>query len=199
MTRTRIGSLLVTLLLSACVTINIYFPAAQAQEAAEAIVEDILQKAPVAPKVNVPPEGQGSALPGPSLGERLLDFLVPAARAAQPDFNVDTPEVRRIQAGLKRRHAALAPYFASGAIGFTQDGRVAVRDQQAVPLKERGRVKTLVAQDNDQRDALYRAIAAANGHPEWEGQVRSVFARTWIDKAGAGWYYRNAQGQWVRK
>ena len=34
------------LLLAACVTINIYFPAAQAEQAAELIVEDILGKQP---------------------------------------------------------------------------------------------------------------------------------------------------------
>lgn len=41
----KIGSMLATLFfLAACVTINIYFPAAQAEEAAGRIVDDILGK-----------------------------------------------------------------------------------------------------------------------------------------------------------
>jgi hypothetical protein len=29
--------------------------------------------------------------------------------------------------------------------------------------------------------------------------VRGVFARTWIDKANPGWWYRDANGRWVKK
>ncbi len=195
--RAAFGTLISALLLSACVTINIYFPAAQAKEAADRIVEDILQAAP-APA----PAYQGSSLPASRplawMG-RLLDLLVPPAHAAQPDFAVDSPAIRKAQASLKARLPALAPYFAQGAVGLARDGRVAPRDPAAVPLRERGRVNDLVQQDNADRDRLYQAIAQANGHPEWEPDIRSVFARTWIEKAEPGWWYQNAAGSWVRK
>lgn len=39
----KLGSAIATLIvLAACVTVNIYFPSAQAEEAAERIVEDVL-------------------------------------------------------------------------------------------------------------------------------------------------------------
>jgi hypothetical protein len=41
-------------------------------------------------------------------------------------------------------------------------------------------------------------VAVANGHPEWEGQIRDVFARQWIDSARAGWWYQ-AGGSWKQK
>lgn len=195
----RLGSLMLTVLLTACVTINIYFPAAQAQEAAEMIVEDILQKAPSTP---VPKGDKGAALDTDSRfgwAETVLDFVVPSAHAAQPDFSVNTPQIRQLQASLKQRHAALAAYFDKGAVGFTHDGRVAIRDAKSIGLRDRAKVKKLLDADNRERDALYQAIAAANGHPEWEGQVRDVFARTWIDKAQSGWYHRTASGSWMRK
>lgn len=203
MKTTRLGSLIFTLFLSACVTINIYFPAAQAQEAAEKIVEDILEKVPAKPKVQPPATNdKGAALERKASTawlEPVLDFFVPAAHAAQPNFSVNTPEIRRIQAGLKQRHGALSPHFRSGAIGLTQDGMVAVRDPNAISLRDRAKVNKLVADENRGRNALYTAIAKANGHPEWKGDVQAVFARTWIDKAERGWWYRKVGGRWAQK
>ena len=207
MKATRISTLMLTLFLTACVTINIYFPAAEAKEAAEKIVEDILQSTPTQPnikqkEVNPPADDKSSQLHGgadTTWGQTVLDFVIPGAHAARPNFSVDSPEIRRLRASLKKRHGALAPFFRSGAIGFTQDGRVAVRDAKAVSLRDRKRLDTLVAQENRDRNALYKAIAKANGHPEWERDVRAVFAKTWIDKAEAGWWYRKSSGQWARK
>lgn len=199
-----ISTVFSTLLLSACVTINIYFPAAQAKEAAEAIVEDILKGAPVAPEIKqMPADESGAALDSAPRAaawfEAVLDFLMPTAQAAQPDFSVNTAEIRRIQAGLKQGQAALNGYFDKGAIGFTHDGQIAVRDAKAVSLKDRARLNQQVAEANKGHSQLYRAIAAANGHPEWEKDVRAVFAKTWIDKAKKGWFYRTADGQWKQK
>lgn len=192
------GGLLAMLLLSACVTINIYFPAAQAEQAAERIVEDILGKE----KPPAAGDDKGAALEPRSHGgyaALILDFFVPAAQAATPDFNVDTPQIRKLQAAMKQRHGQLKPYYRSGAIGFTRDARVAVRDASAIPLKVRNRVKKLVAAESRDRDALYRAIAAANGHPEWEPEIRATFARTWVQKADAGWWYQDSAGRWQQK
>jgi len=189
--------------LSACVTINIYFPAAQAQEAAEKIVEDILsgseeRRAPT-PAPTRRDEQSSAALPVfGELAGRLLNFLVAPVHAA-PNFSVDSPEIRKIQASLKNRHSSLKPFYASGAIGFAKDGTVAVRDDSKVPLKERGRLKGLVTAENQDRNALYRAIAVANGHPEWERDVRQTFAETWVQQASTGWWYQNPKGQWVKK
>lgn len=203
MKTTHLGALIFTLFLGACVTINIYFPAAEAREAAEKIVEDILQKVPAKPKVQPPAADDKGAsrernMPATRLGS-VLDFFVPSAHAAKPNFSVDTPEIRRIQASLKRRHGALSPYFRSGAIGLTGDGRVEVRDPKAISLRDRAKVNKLVARENSDRNALYTAIAKANGHPEWKADVQAVFARTWIDKAAKGTWYRKGNGKWARK
>lgn len=207
MKTTRISTLVFTLFLTACVTINIYFPAAEAKEAAEKIVEDILQTEPTQPnikqeEVKPPADDKRSALEqetATAWAEPVVNFFIPVAHAAKPNFSVDSPEIRRLQASLKKRHGALVPFFRSGAIGFTQDGRVAVRDAKAVSLRDRKRLDQLVAQENSDRNSLYKSIAKANGHPEWEKDVRAVFAKTWIDKAEGGWWYRKSNGQWARK
>ncbi len=201
----RLGSTFAsTVLLAACVTVNIYFPAAQAQEAADRIVGDILGDKPGAekkPEDDSKPGGETSkeVLQRRSLAAELIDFFVPPAQAAQPDFSVNTPEIRSLEASMKSRHRSLAPHYASGAIGFTQDALVGVRDLGAVPLKQRAKARKLVAAENRDRNRLYKAIANANGHPEWEKDVRAVFARSWVKKAQSGWWYQDSGGQWVRK
>ncbi len=199
MMKKPLGLLMMLVMLSACVTINIYFPAAQAQEAAERIVDDILQTGPTPRVKQMPAEDdkQGSLQTQGLMGS-ILDFLIPPAHAAQPNFSVETPEIRKIQASLKSRHGSLEPFYDSGALGFSDDGRLAVHNDKAVSLKDRTRMKQLMDQENADRDRLYQAIAEANGQPQWEQQVRDVFADTWINKAKGGWWYRK-DGKWMKK
>jgi len=75
-----------------------------------------------------------------------------------------------------------------------------VRDPNAAPLAERATVKRLVAEDNRDRTSLYAEIARANGHAEWEADIRKTFARRWIETgANPGWYYQDAGGKWMQK
>lgn len=121
-----------------------------------------------------------------------------AARAAA-NLEINTPAIAALQQSQQARHPQLLPYYTSGAVGLTRDGMVAVRDASLVPLPQRARVNELVADENRDRVALYREIARANGHPEWEADIRATFAERWILKAPAGWYVQNASGGWVRK
>lgn len=127
----------------------------------------------------------------------LLAFAGSALAAA--DLEVNTPAISAIKASMQARHGKLAPFYASGAVGLTRDGNVALRDASLVPLAERQSVNGAVADENRDRAALYREIARANNHPEWEAEVRGTFAQRWIDKAAGGWWVQNAGGAWVKK
>ena len=48
-------------------------------------------------------------------------------------------------------------------------------------------------------ESLYKAIAAANGHPDWFAQIKSTFAKRWVSNAQAGWWYQSANGSWKKK
>jgi hypothetical protein len=124
---------------------------------------------------------------------------VTALAVAQANLEINTPAVAAIQKSMQERHAQLLPLYTSGAVGLTRDGNVALRDANAVPLAQRAQVNALIAAENQDRAALYREIARANGRPEWESDIRTTFAQRWIDKAQAGWYYQNTSGAWVRK
>ncbi len=186
-------------LVSACVTINVYFPAAAAEKAADRIIEEVWgedAKGKQADQSSEPTSSNGW-IPGTILA-RLLDLLIPAASAQQADLDISTPSINAIQASMQGRHNQLKPAYDSGAVGLTADGLVQVRDPKAVPLKNRQRVNRLVADENRDRNALYREIARANGHPEWEADIRATFARRWIQNARRGWWYRSASG-WRQK
>ena len=118
---------------------------------------------------------------------------------AQANLEINTPAIAALQASMQQRHGQLAGFYASGAVGLTRDGNIALRDANAVPLPQRQQVNSLIAAENQDRAALYREIARANGKPEWENDIRSTFAQRWIQKAQPGWYYQNASGVWTRK
>ena len=133
------------------------------------------------------------------LGWLALLLLLAGNAWAQANLEVNTPAVAALQSSMQKRHAELAPLYGNGAVGLTRDGFVALRDANAVPLARRQQVNGLVAAENQDRSALYREIARANGRPEWENDIRTTFAQRWIDKAQGGWYYQNNSGAWTRK
>ena len=129
----------------------------------------------------------------------FLAFLTSSAVLAAADLEVNTPAISSLKQTMQDRHGQLAAFYASGAVGLTRDGLIAVRDAGLIPLSERQKANSLVADENKDRSAMYREIARANGHPEWEDEVRSTFAQRWISKAASGWWYQNGSGNWVKK
>ena len=183
---------------SACVTINVYFPAAAAEQAADKIIEEVWGD-DVDKPITEQSSGAGSFVGSASrISFLIINWLIPAAHAQQANLDISSPAVGKIEASMRARHAQLLPHYNSGAIGLTANGLVAVRDAKSIPLSARKSVKRLVADDNRDRSALYREIAAANGHPEWEAQIQATFARRWIDLAQSGWYYQSG-GSWKAK
>ena len=184
------------LALAACVTVNVYFPAAAAEKAADRIIEDVW-----GPDKEAKPAGNEQSSIGQAAGSVLvaaLDFVIPAAHA-QADIDISSPAIRALTASMKGRAGELNPFFSSGAIGLTADGLVEIRDANAVALADRNRLRKLVADENADRNSLYREIATANGNPDWEADIRSTFAQRWVANARAGWYYKSNAGAWTQK
>ena len=186
------------LFLAACVTINVYFPAEAAEKAADRIIRDVYGEPSLETETPMEPQSSIQSREWPSAGMVLLNWFVTPAQA-KADISVNTPAIQQLQASMEKRHKQLAPYYKSGAVGMTRDGEVTLRDQKLVPLKDRNAVKSLLSKENDDRSALYREIASANGHPEWEPEIRNTFAKRWVSNAPSGWWYMNTQGAWVQK
>ncbi|MDP1939025.1 MAG: DUF1318 domain-containing protein, partial [Gallionella sp.] len=64
----------------------------------------------------------------------LLALLVVFNVHAAADLEVNTPGVNAIKNRMQTRHGQLSAYYASGAVGLTMDGMIAVRDAGSVPL-----------------------------------------------------------------
>ncbi len=124
--------------------------------------------------------------------------IAPVAQA-QADLDIDTPAIQQLTASMQKRHSQLAPYYTSGAAAFTRDGLVAMRDASAIPLAQRAQANALIAAENQDRISLYREIARANGHPEWEAEIRAKFGERWIAKAQPGWWIQESSGGWKKK
>jgi uncharacterized protein YdbL (DUF1318 family) len=191
------------LLLGACVTINVYFPAAAAERAAEKFVGDVLGEIPedsglfdpLRDSLTEPPQ---NPLLLAALG--LLDAVIPSAHAQQASIDINTPQINAIKSRMaQRQNSSLNAWFDAAAIGFGNDGFVAILDRAKVPLNERRNLESVVADENRDRAAVYREIAVANGHPEWEKEIQQTFAKEWADKAHSGWNYQDAGGNWKQK
>jgi uncharacterized protein len=203
--------LIVLGLLAACVTVNVYFPAAAAEQAADRIIDTVTSQ-PGSTKSReedtnkTPPNSRAAPATNPTVllaavGGALINLLVPAAEAqGTPNLDISDPQIRAVTASMQQRFADMKKYFDSGVIGLTADGQVTVRDQNAIPLAERAVVARLVTEDNRDRATLYTELARANKHPEWEADIRRTFAKRWVERgAQPGWYYQDASGRWVRK
>ncbi|MGH8117852.1 MAG: YdbL family protein [Rhodanobacteraceae bacterium] len=197
-------------LLAGCVTVNVYFPAAQAQQAADQVIGNIMGSdssgATPAPAASTHPAPTPSAKPASSglepLAARVVRALIPAAYAAEPQVNlhIQTPAIQAIEARMRTRfQSIMRGLLQSGAVGFTNNGDVAIRDASKIPLAERSQATQAVAQENADRAELYKQIAIANGHPEWAQRMRETFARQWISRERPGWYYQDASGKWQQK
>ena len=190
-----------TMLIAACVTINVYFPAAAADKAADQVIKDITGASATPPTgYFVPAQTEEPNFLVAALGA-TLDVLVPAAQAQGAEaLNVSSPAITRITASMAQRFGELRKFFESGAIGLTKDGNVDVRDLNAVGLADRATAKRLVSEDNADRAQLYAEIAKANSHPEWEADIRKSFAKRWVATgAQTGWYYQDESGAWKQK
>ena len=197
--RTLFGANVAVLALAACVTINVYFPAAEAKAAAQEFVEKVIDDAqPPAPADDGGGGGCMALLRG-GFDPLVLVSIGEAKAQSRPDITIKTTAIQAIQARMEARFdATLRAGFDSGALGFTADGLVTVRDASKLALKDRVAMNSAVADDNRDRKAVYREVAVANGHPEWEGQIRDVFAKQWVASAHKGWWYQSG-GSWKQK
>ena len=204
-------------LLGACVTVNVYFPAAEIEDRAEEIVEDVYDgvvedavetdsaEASGAPEPMsrsrraLRPKAVGLSARVASIGLRPI-VRFPAQPPKKVEIDVSTPIIEKIRKSLEVRFIKLAKYYERGYCGPDQNGDLAVRTLVGLDLKERALLGRLVAADNEDRADLYREILAQNDLDKSRiSLVRDIFAREWIELAKPGWYYVDKRGRWQRK
>lgn len=181
-------SVAVAAALTACITVNIYFPAPEVREAAEQIVEETW--------------GSGGATSDAAEpeGSSWLGLFGPAtAHAQDADINVSTAAIRALKESMKARSEELKPFLNGGSVGIAKDGMLAVRSLDDVSLRDKATVRRLVDAENRDRESLYKEIAKANNFGDDRvGDIQRIFAETWIAKAEPGWWKQKPDGSWTR-
>jgi len=193
-TLVRSFSLMLTLAVFSCVTINIYFPAEEMRGAADKIVNEVWgeKTAPGSDSATPPPAGK-------SPGSSFYQVLLPTTAYAAQDINVSTPAIRAIKDSIKERASQLIGLLNSGNVGLSHDGLLKIRTTDGLSLKQKGQLNQLVKAENSDRLRLYKEIAKANNFPDKADEVQSIFASSWRDQAQKGWYLEKADGSWQQR
>lgn len=182
-----------------CVTINIYFPAAAVEKAADKIVEEVWGEEEPEPET---PNKEGEPQSFFEHGINILISLIgpEEAYAQEADINITTPAIRALKDSIKQRADAIKPYMDNGSGGLSNDGLLVVRSADGLGIKDRANLNRLIAAENSDRNALYREIAKANGFPpERVVDIMKIFAGSWIKQARPGWWVQSPDGQWIKK
>jgi uncharacterized protein YdbL (DUF1318 family) len=123
-----------------------------------------------------------------------------AAGDKKVELEVSTPVIKKIREALKKRYPRLLPYYEKGAIGEGHDGYLALRDAEALNLKEKREVQTLVLEENADRKNLYTQIARENKIDD--ARVKDIgllFSEEWRKKSKVGWWIEPVKGKWEKK
>jgi len=184
----------VLLMALACVTVNVYFPAAELQEAADKIVEEVHGK-------------QTSSIEDENMSLQSLFrqtfraiALLEGTAYAQVNIDVTTPTIRALKESIKKRFDSLRPLYEKGVVGETNDGLLSLRSSEGLSLKEKAAAKKLLNAENSDRENLYLEITKANDLPlDTVAQTKEIFAGSWQKNAGKGWWIQKRDGEWVKK
>jgi uncharacterized protein YdbL (DUF1318 family) len=188
-----IVSLAVAATTTACITVNIYFPAPEVRRAAEEIVEETWGGTSTGspPRPDTAEENESSWFEG---------LVASPAYAQEADINVSTAAIRALKESMKARSEGLKPFLRAGHVGIGHDGLLVVRDLAGVPLRNQAAVRRLVKAENRDRKSLYVEIAKANNFGnERVADIEAIFAETWIDKAEKGWWVQKTDQSWVQR
>jgi uncharacterized protein YdbL (DUF1318 family) len=190
--------LLCLIVIVSCVTINIYFPAAAVEKAADEIVEETWgnNEKPTEEKMEEKPS---------SLIHRQMRFAdlkigVTVAHAQEADINVTTPAIRALKDSIKQRSDSIKPFMDRGNVGISNGGLLTIRSSEGLNLKDKANLTRLINAENKDRESLYSEIAKANNYgPERIPDIKKIFAKSWTKKARAGWWVQGEGGEWSQK
>jgi len=199
--RKLLKSVLILLIigLGSCVTINIYFPAAAVEKAADRIVDEVWGDEGAKQEA---PEEKGEPQSLLNQWFRVVSAVAgpDEAFAQEADINVTTPAIRALKEAIKNRAGTLKPYLDKGNVGISNRGLLAVRSQQGLNLKDKALIKRMIDAENRDRNSLYREIARANNFSDNKiPEIEKIFAGSWVSQAKPGWWIQDAKGNWSRK
>ena len=179
----------------AVITVNVYFPTEAVEEAAEKIIDEI--------QGGEDTQSTADNSDQQSFFQKSVPFNFfgnSTVYADEIDLNLTTPAIRKLIDSMKARNTEIMKFKGKGTIGETNDGMLAIRNMDGLGGEAIRTVKRLLRAENNDREALYKALAAANKiDPADIGKVKSIFAKTLKTKARPGHWYHDEKGNWTQK
>ncbi len=201
-----------------CVTINVYLPTEEIQDAAREIVDEVRPElseveiessepvgleetrnpwptwVAVSSLVSSADAGEVAASPAALLGVATLQD------GKKVKLNITTPKIKAIRKTLKARYKKLFPFYQKLAVGEGKDGYLSVRDEKKLSVREKRDLKILVKKENEDRQKLYLELAAANRIEKKEvPKIAALFSAEWQRKCKVGWWIQGKKGKWEPK
>jgi hypothetical protein len=162
-----------SLLIFACVTINIYFPAEKVESVAGEIVNEIRNRKPDQEKDPLKNEKSGL------FKKTLLAFACPYA-LADDALSISNPTIRALKQRMKTRYAQMRSYYQKGIFKEENNGYVSMGNTAGLGLKEKRNLKGLVKAENGDRKRLYGEIGKALKIDASQiDRIANIFAREW--------------------
>lgn len=207
-------ALVATWIAAGCITVNINFPAAEIEDAADRIIDEVR---PGDVETATPPDadpgreeevestdpGDGASALVAAGGAFVAFPASPALARRTPvsgEDEEDDPVVRKIMESLKGRFPRLLPFYDKGYLGENRKGLVEMREKEKIPLRERKQLEDLIEAEKKDRMNMYRRIAILKGvDPSRLEDIQKIFAKRWIAKARKGWWIEKEEGKWLRK
>ena len=166
------AGVLFTLLIFACVTVNIYFPAEKVESVAGEIVNDIRGRSGGEQKSQ---ENEKS-----SLLKKTFFAMSPSCAWAEDVTTVSNPTIRALKEKMKARYARMKSYYQKGMLSEGSNGYVSLGNTGGLGLKGKRDLKSLVDSENRDRGILYREVARALKIDASQiNKVAEVFAKEW--------------------
>jgi uncharacterized protein len=161
------------MLLFACVTINIYFPAEKVESVAGKIVDEVRG-------VNPPAEKKPSPDKGSSLLKKTLMAFTCSTAYADEALTVSNPTIRTLKQRMKERYPRMKPYYQKGFLEEGNDGYVKIKKVGGLGLKQTRDLRGLVGAENADRKKLYLEVARAlKIDPSQVKRVGDIFGKEW--------------------
>jgi len=179
------ATLVITLVVWACVTINIYFPAEKVESIAGEIVSEVRGQKPenqdgAKEKDNSKEEESAKEKEKSSLRFDTLLALWDSSAWADEVTSVSNPTIRALKEAMKNRYQIMKPFYQKGMLLEGNDGYVSLGSTSGLGLKEKRDLNSLVGAENKDRERLYLEVAKAlNIDPSQVNRVAEIFAKDW--------------------
>ena len=162
-----------TLVIFACVTINIYFPAEEVESVAGEIVKDIRGKK--GGTEDKSPKNKKDSL---SM-QPIIRFFCSVAHAKDV-VTISNPTIRVLKQKMKARFEQMKPFYQKGMLIEGDNGYVSIGNTGGLSLKDKRNLRALVEAENNNRKSLYAEVAKAlKIDPSQTDKIAGIFAEEW--------------------